>query len=79
MNGDILETKIELMELAKKISKLQNDVAILEGTFDTDMWRDTKYLSADLNALRVLLESAKTFCLSILSDESIFEPEGEEK
>ena len=78
MDNDILETQTELESISTELTKLQGRVAMLEETFDIDMWhRDTKYLSADLNALRVLLFSANTFCLSMLSDETIFDNDDE--
>jgi hypothetical protein len=78
MDKDILETQAELESISEGLNKLQGKVAMLEETFDKEFWdSETKYLSADLNALRVLLFSANSFLLSMLSDEVIFDNDDE--
>ena len=61
-----LVTKKEITKIENAIFKLEEKVADIEETFDTQDWhRDMKNFMADLNALMVLLHTAECFCRDI--------------
>ena len=58
--------KKDITKIENSIFKLEEKVADIEETFDTQDWhRNTKNFMADLNALMVLLHTAECLCRDI--------------